>query len=117
MVNELTVKAEKSFREQEKRLQQQLEETESQLAQLQEQGGDSGALVLSQQQQQMLEEFMQQKIDIRKALRDVRHQLDKDIEQLGSVLKFINIALAPIVLVLLLGGLFRLLRTYKGRGL
>jgi ABC-type uncharacterized transport system involved in gliding motility auxiliary subunit len=117
VVNELTVKAEKSFREQEKRLQQQLEETESQLAQLQEQGGESGALVLSQQQQQMLEEFMQQKIDIRKALRDVRHQLDKDIEQLGSILKFINIALAPVVLVLLLGGLFRLFRASKGRSL
>ncbi|WP_088331735.1 Gldg family protein [Lacimicrobium sp. SS2-24] len=117
VVEALTVKAEQSFREQEKRLQQQLDETEQQLAQLQEQGGDSGALVLSQSQQQMLEEFMQQKIDIRKALRDVRHQLDKDIEQLGTLLKFINIALAPILLVLILSAMFRLLRTAKGRSL
>ncbi|GGD56498.1 GldG family protein [Lacimicrobium alkaliphilum] len=117
VVEKLTVKAEQSFREQEKRLQQQLEETERQLAQLQEQGGQSGALVLSQQQQQMLDDFMQQKVDIRKALREVRHQLDKDIEQLGTILKFINIALAPIVLVLLLGGLFRLFRAFAGRSL
>lgn len=117
VVERLTVKAEQSFREQEKRLQQQLEETERQLAQLQEQGGNAGALVLSQQQQQMLEDFMQQKVEIRQALREVRHQLDKDIEQLGTLLKFINIALAPILLVLLLGGLFRFLRASSGRSL
>jgi ABC-type uncharacterized transport system involved in gliding motility auxiliary subunit len=44
----------------------------------------------------------QEKLKIRKQLRDVRHQLDSDIELLGSTLKFINIALIPILMTLLL---------------
>jgi hypothetical protein len=39
---------------------------------------------------------------IRKELREVRHQLDVDIERLGSTLKFLNVAFIPIVLTLLL---------------
>jgi len=109
-VDELTVIAEQKFREQEQILQQQLEETEQQLLQLQNQQVDGGALVISPQQQLAIDEFMQQKITIRKSLRDVRHQLDKDIESLGNWLKLINIALAPLFLVLLLvllRGIFR----------
>lgn len=110
-VDELTVVAEQKFREQEQLLQQQLEETEYQLSQLQSQQGEGGALVITPEQQQAVDDFMQQKTHIRKALRDVRHQLDKDIESLGNWLKFINIALAPLALVLLLMLFARLLRT------
>jgi ABC-type uncharacterized transport system involved in gliding motility auxiliary subunit len=114
-VDELTVVAEQKFREQEQLLQQQLEETERQLSQLQSQQGEEGGLVITPEQQQALDDFMQQKIQIRKALRDVRHQFDKDIEGLGNWLKFINIALAPSVLVLLLMLFARLLRTQSAR--
>lgn len=109
-VDELNVIAEQKFRDQEQILQQQLEETEQQLLQLQNQQIDGGALVISPQQQLAIDEFMQKKITIRKSLRDVRHQLDKDIESLGNWLKLINIALAPLFLVLLLvllRGIFR----------
>lgn len=117
VVDALTVKAEEKFRQQEQILQQQLAETEAQLAQLQEQQMEGGALVLSPQQQEAVDEFMQKKIEIRKALRDVRHQLDKDIEQLGNWLKFINIAVAPIILMLVLMLLSRLFRrTSSARG-
>ncbi len=109
-VEELTVKAEEKFREQEQLLQLQLDETEAQLAQLQNQQVEGGALVLSPEQQNAVDDFMQKKIEIRKALRDVRHQLDKDIEQLGNWLKFINIAIAPLALMLLLMLLSRLFR-------
>lgn len=109
-VEDLTVKAEEKFREQEQLLQLQLDETESQLAQLQNQQVEGGALVLSPEQQSAVDDFMQKKIEIRKALRDVRHQLDKDIEQLGNWLKFINIAIAPLALMLFLMLLTRLFR-------
>ena len=78
--------------------------------QLQSQQGEGGALVITPEQQLAIDEFMQKKITIRKSLRDVRHQLDKDIESLGNWLKLINIALAPLLLVLLLvllRGIFR----------
>lgn len=109
-VDALTVVAEQKFRDQEQILQHQLEETEQQLLQLQNQQVEGGALVISPEQQLAIDEFMQQKITIRKSLRDVRHQLDKDIESLGNWLKLINIALAPLVLTLLLvllRGMFR----------
>jgi ABC-type uncharacterized transport system involved in gliding motility auxiliary subunit len=109
-VEALTVIAEEKFREQEQILQAQLDETENQLAQLQGQAGDSGMLVMSDAQQQAVDDFLEKKIEIRKELRDVRHQLDKDIETLGNWLKFINIAIAPFVLMLILMLMARLLR-------
>lgn len=110
-VDELTLVAEQKFRDQELVLQQQLEETEQQLVQLQNQQAENSALVITPDQQVAIDEFMQKKISIRKSLREVRHQLDKDIESLGNWLKLINIAIAPLLLILLLllvRSLFRL---------
>ncbi|MCF2946558.1 GldG family protein [Paraglaciecola aquimarina] len=110
-VDELTVVAEQKFREQEQLLEQQLDETEQQLMQLQGQSAQDGSLVISPEQQTAIDQFMQQRINIRKSLRDVRHQLDKDIESLGNKLKLVNIAIAPIVLILLLVVLRAIFRT------
>ncbi len=119
VVESLAVEAEAKFREQEERLQAQLEQTEMQLAQLQSQQGDAGALVLSAEQEQAIEQFMEQKLQIRKELREVRHQLDKDIERLGTWVKVLNIAVFPLLLTFflaLVAGLKkrRLLAQYQG---
>lgn len=100
-VDELTVEAEQRFREQEQLLQARLEETESKLTEIQA-GSADGGLVLTPEQEATLASFMDEKLEIRKALREVRHQLDKDIERLGSWLKFINIGLMPLLLTLAL---------------
>ena len=42
--------------------------------------------------------FQQELLKVRKELRDVRRNLNKDIDGLGSLLKFINIFLMPILL-------------------
>lgn len=110
VVEALTVEAEARFREQEQRLQQELEQTEAQLAQLQSAQSDNGALVLTPEQEAAIEEFMAQKLTIRKELREVRHQLDKDIESLGSWLKVLNIAVFPLLLTLLLALVARMWR-------
>jgi len=110
-VDELTVIAEQKFRDQEQILQQQLEETEQQLLQLQNQQAEGSALIITPEQQLAIDEFMQKKITIRKSLRDVRHQLDKDIESLGNWLKLVNVALAPFILILLLVLLRAIFRT------
>ena len=52
-----------------------------------------------------LDQFQDEKLRIRKELRDVRHQLDKDIEQLGSLLKVMNILVMPLLLTGLLLGI------------
>lgn len=106
VVQDLEHQAQVDYRDNERRLQQQLEQTESKLAELEELR-DKDTMMLSTEQEATLLQFQQEKLFIRKALRDVRHELDKDIESLGNWLKVLNIAIAPILLVLLLGFLVR----------
>ncbi len=103
VVEQLTVEAEAKFREQEQQLQLQLEETENQLAQLQNQQVDNSALVLTPEQEAAVGSFVAKKLEIRKQLREVQHQLNKDIESLGTVVKLLNIAIFPLLLTFGLG--------------
>ncbi|ANF27809.1 hypothetical protein PS273GM_23085 [Stutzerimonas stutzeri] len=80
-------------------LQQRLAATEAQLAELQDPDAE-GAVQLTAEQQAALQDFMQQKLLIRKELREVRYQLNADIEALGRGLKFFNIGLVPLILTL-----------------
>ena len=111
-VNEMRQEAELEFREKEQALIHRLEETERRLVELEEakQGGDS--LILSPEQQEELVRFRQEKVAIRKDLRDVRHNLRRDIENLDTRLKFLNIALVPILIGFagLAAGLWRIHR-------
>lgn len=99
VVEELQRQAENRFRETENVLQQRLAATEAKLSELQ--SPDPGqALELSAEQEAALHNFMQEKLSIRKELREVRYQLNADIEALGRTLKFVNIALIPLLLTL-----------------
>lgn len=102
-VDELRLQAEQNFRTKEESLQQSLAATESKLAELQAQKGEDGAevLTLSPEQLAEVEKFQQEKLTIRKQLREVQHQLGSDIEALGTQLKLINIALIPVLLTVL----------------
>lgn len=102
VVQDLQKQAEARFQQKEQELQLRLTETEQTLKQLQEQNKDS--INLSPEQEMALKEFQLKKLSIRKELRTVRHELDKDIEALGSQLKMINIALIPLLLTLLVLG-------------
>lgn len=106
-VQEIQVLAEERFREQEKRLQAQLEQTEVELSQLQTQGD---SLVLSAEQEAAIDAFTEKRVLIRKSLRDVQFQLQKDIDELGNILKLINIVAAPLILVIILFLSAKLLR-------
>ncbi|WP_217474683.1 Gldg family protein [Stutzerimonas stutzeri] len=99
VVEELQRQAENRFREKEEALQQRLAATEAQLAELQGPNAE-GAIELTAEQQAALQRYMQEKLRIRKELREVRYQLNADIEALGRLLKFFNIALVPLVLTL-----------------
>ncbi|MDH4584969.1 ABC transporter [Pseudomonas sp. BN415] len=100
VVENLQREAEVKFREQEQELQQRLADTEQKLASLQQSQDPAKALELTPEQQTALQQFVQEKLRIRKELRDVRFQLNANIEDLGRTLKFINIALVPLVLTL-----------------
>jgi ABC-type uncharacterized transport system involved in gliding motility auxiliary subunit len=111
-VNAIRQDAELEFRQKEQELMQRLQDTEQRLVELEQakQGGDS--LILSPEQQQELVRFRQEKVGIRKDLRDVRRNLRRDIDNLDSRLKFVNIALIPILIGIggLAAGLWRIHR-------
>ncbi|WP_250657550.1 GldG family protein [Alkalimarinus coralli] len=101
-VEALRRSAEEQFLAQQQVLQEQLEETEAKLLELEQMRGDADSAILSEEQELELTRFQDEKIKIRKELRDVQHQLDRDIESLGTELKMINIFLVPLLLTLLL---------------
>jgi ABC-type uncharacterized transport system involved in gliding motility auxiliary subunit len=98
-LEEIQKEAEQKFREKEKELQARLEETEKKITELQsqKQQGDN-TIILSVEQQREIENFRQEKIKIRKELRNVQHELRKDIENLENRMKFLNIGLIPLLI-------------------
>lgn len=100
-VDELRFTADQKLRSTEQSLQAKLAETEQKLIELQKQRGDNKELLLSPEQESEIEKFQQEKFQVRKQLRQVRHNLNLNIEQLGTKLKFINIGLVPIIISIL----------------
>ena len=100
VVEKLQRQAEARFREKEEVLKQQLAQTEQRLSELQRNDKPEQVLELTPEQRATLQQFMQDKLTIRKELREVRYQLNAEIEGLGRVLKFVNIALVPLLLTL-----------------
>jgi ABC-type uncharacterized transport system involved in gliding motility auxiliary subunit len=99
VVDKLRASAEERFLSKERELQSELSRTEEALNQLQRnQGVDQQTLALTPAQQLELERFQQQKIRIRKELRSVQRELNKEIEGLGVWLKFYNIWLMPLII-------------------
>ena len=102
VVQDLRREAEASYLEKANDLQARLTETEQKLSDLESSQSENNLLVLTPEQEEALVQFQQEKVEIRRQLREVRHQLDSDIEVLGSTLKFLNIALIPILMTLIL---------------
>jgi ABC-type uncharacterized transport system involved in gliding motility auxiliary subunit len=113
-VEALKRRAEERFRVKESELQAQLIETERRLSALQGQRSEGGSPLLGPEQQAELERFQQQKIRIRKELRDVQLGLNQDIEALGMRLKLINMLGMPLLVSLIALG-FALLRVRRRR--
>lgn len=99
-VEALRLDAEARFLEQQKRLEEELDATESKLVELEQLRGESDGAMFSDEQATELEKFQTEKLKIRKQLRDVQHQLDQDIESLGMQLKLINIFFVPLLIFL-----------------
>lgn len=114
-VEALKRQADDRFRAKEQELQTQLTETERQLTELQSQrSANDGGQLLSAEQQAAIKRFQDEKLRIRKELRQVRRDLDQDISRLGTQLKIINIAGVPLLLTVLAVG-FALSRARRRR--
>ena len=101
VVDAIKREAETQFREREKELQARLKETEEKLRELRKRPESGGSdAVLSPEQRKEIELFRKEQIKTRKELRSVQHELGRNIEQLGTILKAVNIGLIPVLLAL-----------------
>jgi ABC-type uncharacterized transport system involved in gliding motility auxiliary subunit len=99
-VEQLRQKASARLRTKEQELDQQLKVTERKLLELQSGRSDRNAMVLTPEQEVEMSRFQQERVRIRKELRDVRRDLQEDIDQLGTALKLVNIAGIPLLLAI-----------------
>ena len=89
--------ADERFRAKESELKKELTDTERKLTELQSAKSKDQAQILSPEQKAEVDKFLKRKLEIRKELRQVRRQLDAEIEALGSRLKLVNIVLMPLL--------------------
>jgi len=101
VVEEIRREAEQAFRAEEQQLMEKLERAEQELNALQQKKDAESAMLLSPEQQAKIEALREEQIRTRKNLREVRHNLQKDIEGLGTRLKWLNIAAVPLLVSLL----------------
>jgi ABC-type uncharacterized transport system involved in gliding motility auxiliary subunit len=107
-IEEMQEAAQEQFKSEEQRLMRQLEETEKKLLTLQGgplQGkGADAPKTLTEEQQVEVQKFTDELLVTRKALRQVRHDLRKDIDSLRNRLSFLNIALVPFLVTIAAAG-------------
>lgn len=102
-VAEIRRDAELKFRSKERELVESLRETEQRIAQLQQE--DEGTAILSTEQSDTIERFRADMLVKRAELREVQHALVRDIDDLESNLKMLNIGAIPLLIGLFAIGL------------
>ncbi len=95
VVERMQREAEDKYRAQERALATELDETRKKLTRLQTTERAGGATVLSPEQKREVADFRARMIEIRAELREVQRNLRRDIDELGSDLKLVNIAAMP----------------------
>ena len=79
-------------------LQDRLRATQQKIRDLQRKREDQSTLILSAEQQEETVRFRQELLATRKELRSVQHELQKNIEGLETVVKFLNIGFIPLLI-------------------
>ncbi len=99
-VDELEFKAMTAWRAEEERLANELRETQRQLDELQSQKQGTQKFILSPEQEAAIRRFQQKQVDVKAQLKQVRRNLNRDIEHLGIKLKLLNIVAMPLVVII-----------------
>jgi ABC-type uncharacterized transport system involved in gliding motility auxiliary subunit len=107
VVEDLKRDAEQRFRAQEQELQSKADSASQRIEELLSKRQGTSLEILSADVQKELEIAREEQAQTRKQLREVRRSLNKDIEDLGTRVKAINIALIPALLVAVALGLSR----------
>lgn len=100
VIQDLELAAAERFQTQEQVLVDKLDELEQRIQQLSQDQNGAAVIQLNPEQAEEIRKFEQEKLGIRKELRQVQHQLNQDIEALQTRLMFYNILLIPGLIVL-----------------
>jgi ABC-type uncharacterized transport system involved in gliding motility auxiliary subunit len=96
LVDNIQRAADARYQANEKDLETKLKDTQDKIKQLQDQGGRPGA-TLAAEQEQTIDNFRADMLNIRQQLRQVQLALRQDITRLQAVTEFFDIAFIPIV--------------------
>ncbi|WP_300303613.1 Gldg family protein [Ferrovibrio sp.] len=105
LIDNMRRQAEQQFLARQKALEQKLEATQKQLADLQSKTQEQSNALLSAEQQAAMDAFRDDLLNTRRELRGVQRELNRDIEGLQLLVKFINIGLMPLLAALVAVGL------------
>lgn len=95
-------------------LEDKLDETERRINELQQQKEGIDQMILTPEQRDEIEKYRADQLETNRKLRDVNRSLLKDIEKLGTKVKFLNIVALPLAIGLLALAM-GLYRTYRRR--
>ncbi len=110
--------AEQEFLAEERKLKESLEKAKGRIAELESRAQASGGSLLTPEQQNEILSIRGQVLQTRKQLRDVQHNLNREIDGLGAQLKFANIGLMPLAVAVVAAilALLGLRRRRRGSG-
>lgn len=99
VVKEMQAKAESAFQSKIKSLETGLQEAQTKLNELQQAKGDKGGqkFILSPEQQKEIENFRAKEREVKVQLKDERKKLRAGIDSLENRIKWMNIALMPVL--------------------
>ena len=100
VVRDLRAEAEKKFRDKAEQLQKQFNETNKKLNDLLQGKHGKDRQLVSRELESAIGEARREKAKTQKELKNVRKELNADIENLGFRLKTINICLMPLLVIL-----------------
>jgi len=113
LFNRVSREAELKYRVKEQELEARLKATENKLNEFQAKRQDPESPQFTPEQERELENFRQEKVKIRRELRDVQFELRRDIERLEVWIKFINIGMIPLVFAVMGVGVWTVARKKK----
>jgi gliding motility-associatede transport system auxiliary component len=105
-VNDLRNEAASQFKAQEKILLEELETLEANIQALNNPENGGQLMELNDSQRDEVKRFEEQRLQVRKDLRQVQHKLNQSIDALALRLKLINMLLMPVLLLMAMIALF-----------
>lgn len=106
LLRQLEAEANERYRAKIQALEKDLEETQNRLNELQAKKDPNTQLIISPEQQAEVDQFAKRRAEVKKELKELRKDLRQDITSLENLLKWINIAAMPLVVILVGLGLF-----------